>query len=329
MNRPIIVFAILACASAAHAQSAGAQAEVLFRQGRDLMAAGKYAEACTALQESNKLEPAVTTLLNLAGCREKLGQVATAWGLFLDAERQTRSATDAATQQLHDVASSHAKQLEPRVSKLVINVPQASQVDQLEIRRGQDRMDPAMWNRALPIDGGTYTITAHAPGTSDWSTTVTIAAEDDTKSVDIPVLQALPRPAVPSPAKAAASTTTGPQRLDMRVTTSGGHSKTVPIAVAAGAVVLGGAALGFSLSGDSTYNQAKAEMTDQARRDSLYNSANTKRFVAQGLGIAGLAGAGVAVWLFVRGSHDEHPGAATHASQVTVSPAGIAFSGVF
>src|SRR5690242_18525302 len=123
MNRATIVFVILACASTARAQSAGAQAEVLFRQGRDLMAAGRYAEACTALQESNKLEPAVTTLLNLAGCREKNGQIATAWGLFLDAERQTRTATDAATQQLHDVALAHAKQLEPQVSKLVINVP--------------------------------------------------------------------------------------------------------------------------------------------------------------------------------------------------------------
>jgi hypothetical protein len=77
---------------------------VLFRQGRDLLAAGKVAEACSAFEESQKLEPAVTTLFNLAGCREKLGQFATAWGLFLDTARQTRSAADAASQQLHDVA---------------------------------------------------------------------------------------------------------------------------------------------------------------------------------------------------------------------------------
>ena len=322
MNRPIIVCAILACASAAHAQPAGAQAEVLFRQGRDLMTKGKYAEACAALQESEKLEPAVTTLLNLAGCREKLGQVATAWGLFLDAERQTRSATDAATQQLHTVAQTHAAQLEPRLSRLVINVPKTSQVDQLEIHRGQDRVDPAMWNRALPIDGGTYTITAHAPGTGNWSTTVTIAPYDDTKSVDVPVLQALPQPR-----QAAATAPAGPQVTTGVVVRGGDH--TVPIAVAAGAVALGGAALGFSLWGDATYGDAKAEMTDQARRDALYNSANTKRYIAQGLGVASLACAGVAIWLFVRGGHDEHPGTTARASRVTVSPTGISFSGVF
>jgi hypothetical protein len=43
----------------------------------------------------------------------------------------------------------------------------------------------------------------------------------------------------------------------------------VPVAVGAGAVVLLGGALGFSLWGDSTYDEAKAEMTDQARREAM------------------------------------------------------------
>src|SRR5689334_15756470 len=101
------------------------------------MAAGKYAEACSAFEQSQKLEPAIATLLNLAGCREKVGQIATAWGLFLDAERQTRGASDAANQQLHDVARDKAAKLEPRVSKLTINVPKAVQIDGLEILRDQ------------------------------------------------------------------------------------------------------------------------------------------------------------------------------------------------
>jgi len=206
MNRSIaVVFVVfIAWSSAALGQPAGAQAEVLFRQGRDLLAAGKIAEACSAFEESQKLEPAVTTLLNLAGCREKQGQLATAWGLFLDAARQTRSATDATSRQLHDVAQARAKKLEPQVSKLTINVPQQSQIDGLEIARSEDRIDAVMWNRALPIDGGTYTITAHAPGSSTWSTEVTVAAEGDTKTVEIPDLRNLPRdlgkpPTLPSP----------------------------------------------------------------------------------------------------------------------------------
>jgi hypothetical protein len=62
----------------ARGQPAGVQAEVLFRDGRSLMTAGKVAEACAAFEQSQKLEPAVPTLINLAACREKLGQLATA-----------------------------------------------------------------------------------------------------------------------------------------------------------------------------------------------------------------------------------------------------------
>ncbi|HEX3475580.1 MAG TPA: hypothetical protein VHT91_11190 [Kofleriaceae bacterium] len=144
-----------------------------------LLAAGKVTEACTAFEDSQKLQPAVTTLRNLAGCREKLGELATVWGLFLDAVRDTRSATDAASQQLHDVAQAHALKLEPRISRLTISVPQHSQVGGLEIARGGERVDAGLWNRALPIDGGTYTITARAPGASSWSTQVTVAAEGE------------------------------------------------------------------------------------------------------------------------------------------------------
>ncbi|HEY1814519.1 MAG TPA: tetratricopeptide repeat protein [Kofleriaceae bacterium] len=325
----LVSMLVVSAVSSAHAQPAGAEAEVLFRQGRDLMAANKLAEACNAFAESQKLEPAVTTLLNLAGCREKLGQIATAWGLFLDAERQTRSATDAAGQQLHGVALARAGKLETRVSKLTINVPQASQIDGLEITRGSDRIDGALWNRALPIDGGTFTITAHAPGTNTWSTQLTIAAESDTKTIDIPDLRNLPRDLTPPPATPLA--TTAPTEIHETVPAPSSRqsaSIVLPIAVGGGAVVLLGGALAFDLWGSSTYNDAKAEMTSEARRESLYNSANDKRYVADALGIAGIVGACAAVSLYVWQRH-EHSGSVAQTTRVFVSPGGIAISGGF
>jgi hypothetical protein len=45
--------------AAGQPQPAGAQAEVLFRQGRHLLAAGQVAEACSAFENSQKVEPAV------------------------------------------------------------------------------------------------------------------------------------------------------------------------------------------------------------------------------------------------------------------------------
>ena len=110
MERAHITFGLAAilAARAASARPAGAQAEILFRQGKELLASGKTAEACAAFDASQKLDPTVSTLLNQASCHEKQGQLATAWGLFLDAERQTRNGIDEATKQLHKVAVEHA-----------------------------------------------------------------------------------------------------------------------------------------------------------------------------------------------------------------------------
>lgn len=325
MIRVSIIAVALATSSVAFGQPATAQAEVLFRQGRDLMATGKIAEACSAFAESQKLEAAVTTQLNLAGCREKQGELATAWGLFLDVERQTRTASDAAGQQLHAVALDRSRKLEPRVSKLAINVPEQSHIDGLEITRSGEHVDAAMWNRALPIDGGKYTITAHVPGTNAWSTEVTVGSEGDTKTVDIPDLRNLPRdlgatatakPAPPPPASLPAE---APPPAHA-------PSKLVPFVVGGAGIALLAGALAFDLSGDSTYSDAKNEMTSQARRDSLYNSANTKRYVAQGLAVGGLAAVGIATYLLV---HHHDSAAAEVGSRVVISPSGLALTGSF
>jgi serine/threonine-protein kinase len=335
----VLLLSLLVLPSTASAQSAGAQAEVLFRDGRELMAAGKYAEACSALEQSHKLEPAVTTLINLAGCREKLGQFATAWGLFLDAERQTRSATDASSRKLHDLARARASKLEPRVSKLAINVPDHSRIDGLAVTRDNEPVDAVMWNRALPVDGGTHTITARAPGANEWTTKVVVADESDTKTVEIPDLRNLPRdlpttgptPPLKSPEhdqqtrEAASNESEESDETEPRPTS---RRRLVPIVASAGAVLLLGGCAGTWVWGDSNYDKARSEQTDQMRRDDLYDSANMKRRVALGLGVAGLATGGLAVWLFVRHDDDAARLSAQH-RQVVVSPTGIAVVGTF
>jgi serine/threonine-protein kinase len=345
-TRVVIACSLIAAAAPVHAQSTAAQAEVLFREGRNLMAAGKIAEACVALEQSQKLQPAVTTLLNLAGCREKLGQLATAWGLFLDAERQSRSAGDRETEQLHKVARERAARLEPRVSKLTLNVPDGSRIVGLEVLRDQESIPVVMWNRALPIDGGTYTITARAPGANEWSTHVTLGSEADTKTVDIPDLRSLER-AVGLQRAAPADTAEppGPPKTGAAPPVAAGPSGPakqppdatrqrrlgLPIAVGAGAVALLGGALGLSLWGDSTYADAKAELTDQARRHSLYDSANHKRLAAQGLAVAGIGCAGVAVWLYLRQRGTPAEPEAAHAARLMLAPtvSGIGIAGWF
>ncbi|MBA3458801.1 MAG: hypothetical protein H0T46_02490 [Deltaproteobacteria bacterium] len=310
---------LVAGAPSARAQPAGAQAEVLFRQGRDLMTAGKIGEACTAFAESQKLEPAVTTLLNLAACREKNNQLASAWGLFLEAERLTRSATDAASQQLHGIAQNRAQKLEPRLSTLAITVPAENRIGGLEIVRNGEVVLPGTYNRALPIDGGTYTIAARAPGNAEWSTTLTIGVERDAKTIEVPKLKLAVLGAAVNP--------TAPQSPVSKAPAQAPHrSNVMPLVVGVGALALLGAGLGFEMWARSSYDDAKAEMANQIRRDSLYDSANRKRYVAEGLAVAGVATAGVALWLYLRhpDSDGAKPSAATaRKSRLVVTPMGV------
>jgi len=334
MNRAFTVLLVLIMSSpAAVAQPAGAQAEVLFRQGRALMSAGKLAEACSAFEESQKLEGAVTTLLNLAGCREKLGQIASAWGLFLEAARQSRSSSNRAQRQLHQIATARARKLEPRVSRLTIQVPPQHLLDGLEIMRGAERVEAGLWNRALPIDGGSYTITARAPGTVAWSAQVTVAPENDSQVVDVPMLRPLPReqdrPSAPPPPQRTAAMTIERATAPPRAAASPrAPSKAVPLVVGASALLLLGGGLGFELWAESAYDAARAEMTRQTRRRSLEDSANTRRYVGEAFAATGLVAGGAAVWLYLRGRNGEQRIEAARV-HVVPTPAGLAVSGWF
>ncbi|MGE0872538.1 MAG: tetratricopeptide repeat protein [Kofleriaceae bacterium] len=273
----------------ARAQSAGAQAEVLFKNGRALMERGKLAEACAAFDASQKLEPATSTVMNQANCRAKNGELATAWGLFVQAARETRARTDAQGKAFNKVSTERAAALEPMLSTLTIVVE--SPVADLEVFRGEVSVEPGAWGQALPIDGGIYEITAQAPGYKSWSTSVRLLRERDAKVVKIPQLEEADGDDTDSPV---------PSRG------GGGRSRTAPIILSIASVGLLGGALGFELSGRADYNASKAS-TDQLVRDEKYESAVTKRYVAQGMAAAGVVTAGIAVWLFIRSSGGDEP----------------------
>ena len=314
----IVIAALVVVATiptAAHAQSATAQAETLFRQGQELIAKGKFAEACAAFDASQKLEPTIATLLNQASCREKNGQLATAWGLFIDAERQTRSATDSSNRQFHQVAADHAAKLEPRLSTLSINVPSENRIGGLEVLRNDERVDPGAWNKPLPVDGGTYRVTARAPGNTDWSSSITVGAERDTKTIEVPKLKAAaiqPRDAEhPGPSAPASQTMPGGPEIHRPVV--------VPLVLGGAALVLAGGAFGFELSARSTYDKAKTE-EDNAKQDDLWHSANTKRHVAMGFGAASIVCAGAAVWFYLRGGTSESTSTTIQARGLNLEP---------
>jgi hypothetical protein len=315
-----LVILIACSASRADAQEAGAQAEALFREGRELLAAGRVPQACSAFEQSQKLEPATTTLLNLAGCREMNKQYASAWGYFLQAERETRTLTDANGMKFHEIAAARADAIERKVSKLTISVSAESRIDGLEVLRGTTPVEANAWNRALPVDGGTYTVTARARGATPWTTTVTVGVEADTKTLDIPKLQT----AAPEPEE---------EELEPDTLTPRPRSLVLPIVLGSVAVVALGGAVAFELSAEAVFDESQAE-PDPMKSDLLFAKANHRRYAAEALAVTGIAAAGVAVWLYLRPPVYDASGALALRGvdvvpTVTAQSSGVVFMGRF
>jgi hypothetical protein len=316
MRRSILACAIaLATGGRAAAQPAAAQAEAQFDRGKQLMAEGKTAEACAAFESSQKLEPLVTTLLNLAACREKNGELASAWAWFVEAERQTRGKSGG-ERKLNQTAKERAAKLAGRLSKLTITVPH--EVPELEVLRDATPVERGTWNTALPVDGGTFTIAARAPGHRKWSTQVTIATERDAKTVEIPALTKAG--GTPQPGDDTAEPD-GPRPP------APGRSRVLPLALAVTGAVLAGGAVGFELWGRSKYDAARVE-PDDATQEALWRAANTRRYTAIGLGAAAAVSIGASVVLFVRTPREPRERAGT-ASRVHMQPiAGASAAGL-
>jgi hypothetical protein len=350
LARTMFAAAALALAASPHAfaQSASVQAQSLFDEGRALIKAGKVAEACTAFESSQKLDPAITTLLNLAECREQNRQLATAWGLFVDANRMARTSNN---DKLARVASNHAKKLEPRLSKLTIAIPPDRQVAGLEVLRDKELLNPASWNHALPIDGGTYTITARAPGRTPWTASRTIKVEGDAIVVDVPklpeaapVARPVPPPVAiterpqeppivaqkaPSSAPTPVASTPVAPAPEPTEPSRGQRSLVLPLVVGGAAVAFGVGGIVLELQGRNLYDQAK-RITDPARqkeRDDKESSANGRHKLAQGFGVAALGCAGVAVYLLVRDRGEDRASATALAPMVAPQLAGLSLSG--
>jgi hypothetical protein len=182
---------LVSIGSVAHAQpSAASQASnaagALFDKGRQYLAAGKYAEACAAFESSQRLDPQLGTLFNLATCNAHLGKLATAWGEFHDIAQRDANKTRRAA------AAREAARLAPRLPRLVIKLDPPV-ADATVTSNGVDV--GALLGVESPVDLGDYVIVARAPGYAEAQSRATISSEGKTVVVTI----ALTRPAVEAP----------------------------------------------------------------------------------------------------------------------------------
>ncbi|MBX3185214.1 MAG: hypothetical protein KIT72_08210 [Polyangiaceae bacterium] len=234
---------------AAHPAEAqeGARAEALFREGRQLMEAEQYDEACPKFAASYKLDAAVGTLLNLADCHEKLGLTASAWSEFLQVATLSRRAGHQARA---EVAEERAKDLEGRLIRLKLVVPEGVQVDGMEIRQDGVLIDAATWNVATPIDPGPHLLSVSAPGKKEWVKAFEAEGEQTTLTIDIPMLEDAPVEETPGP-----KIPTEPEPARPLPPPTNGQRTSGIIVTGAGVIGLGIGTL-FGLSARSKWNDA-------------------------------------------------------------------------
>lgn len=183
LSAAVAVVAVLgALAGSAHAQ-ARAAAEVAFREGRALMKAGRYAEACKKLALSERLDPGAGTLANLGVCHQKLGKLASAWADLNEAA--DLAAQEGETKRAKTIRA-YAHSLEPRLSRLRLRVAGPRPAGLAVTRDGKDVT--LLLGAAVPVDPGTHVIEARAKGTPPWKKQVTVAGEGKTVTVEIPAL---------------------------------------------------------------------------------------------------------------------------------------------
>ena len=295
----LLVGATALCVPNAVQAADAALAETLFQQARTLLAEGRTAEACEKFAESQRLDPATGTLLNLATCRQAEGKLASAWADFRAAEDSARR--DNREDRVR-FAREHLAAIEPRLSYLTVKIAPDSRVPGLDVRLDDVMIREAAWGVATPVDPGVHDVTAKAPGRAPFSKRITVGAENVRMSVEIrlqrlaePVVAPAPSPAVaPPPAAVATDQTVPVSRLGLVV----------------GGVGVTGLVVGtiYGLKAYSQWGQRNDQCMGNACTKSgieLGNQADRSATIADVAFAVGLAGVGVGTYLLF--FNDEPP----------------------
>ena len=299
---------------AAPTSESAALAQTLFEEGRRLMEAKQYAEACPKLEESLRLRPGTGTLLNLALCNEALGKSATAWAQFKEVSFAAKKDGNEAREAF---AKEHIDALTPKLSRIQVD---AEPTAGLTIRRDGQEIPAAALGTPIPVDPGKHTIEATAPGHAVWSTTIEVGAAADQKKVTVPKLDPLPaarqEPAA-APPPAAEEDDGGGQR------TAGFVVGGVGIAVLGAGAIFGILASGQASSAEDDPALCPGKQCTRAGREEI-DAAGTKALISTigvGVGLAAV-GAGVALILTSGGSPRPEGAAASTRIVPAVGPRG-------
>jgi hypothetical protein len=320
---PAVVVVLLWSAPVA-AQPPGAvraRADALFREGRTLLAAGQLAVACAKLEESDRLDPKIGRLLNVAYCHEKQGRIASAWHEYDQAAAMAIQAGQATRERF---ARGHASALARQLAflRLELGTPPLG----AQVRIDDEPLAREQWSIPFAVDPGLHTVTVQAPGykARTQATVVTGAGEIRVEMGALEKEEAGSGQASAAAPLQAAATAEAPG--------APGGSRTLAWVLGSVGVVALGVGAASGLQALSLQGQADAHCPGRvcdSTGTSLIGSARTAATVST-IGLAtAVVGLGAGAWLMLQSSPAPTAAHASVAPFVAADRAGIAVEGAW
>jgi len=267
------VCALLLQAAPAAAQNDKAAAEALFDQGVRLMKQNSFSDACPKLEESERIDPAVGTLLYLGECYERVGKTASAWATFREAASLANNSNQADRAR---VAGGRAQELEGKLSRLSIELaPDVARISGVVVKRSGQRVEPSLYGTPLPVDPGEYRVEVSAPGYETWTTPIKVEAGGASASVRVPgLVKGAEAPETPTPAaQTSAGAANKPSPAALPPAAKHGLTTGQTLGLVVGGVGVIGLGLGsyfgvraISKNSDAE-DQCNGDLTDKAGKD--------------------------------------------------------------
>ncbi len=312
-----------------------AKAVELFNEAKKLMDTGKYTDACPKLEAAKGHDPSADgVVLRLAACYEKVGKWASAWSHYVESVSR---AEKSGNKERLNVAKKGVVDTQAKLSRVTVKVAAGAKTTGFVVTWDGKDLAEGEWNSALPVDPGDHTLTANAPGFVQYSTTVTVGASAESKSVEVPKLTPQPSAAPSSAGSSVPSTspsvvaqvppTTGPVPTDK-------PSSKAPaiVALTTGSVlVLGGVAtymFGVRSARDDYFDTCAKQITPNCENDAGKSKVRLLEGISYGAIGLGLVGVGAGIYLLATGKSGEEK-RATVAMAPTVGGAVVTLGGRF
>jgi hypothetical protein len=306
------VATLLAAGSASAGDSISAEA--LFQAGRDAAVRGEYREACDKFAESQRLDPAPGTLINLGDCNEHLGHFASAWRYYREAVDRLPG-----DKRVADLRARVAA-IEPRLSRLTLRLAPGAPAD-TKVARDEVALGAASLGLAMPIDAGEHVVVVTAPGREAKRYTVKIVeAQASTLEVEAGAASRAieappPPPTLPPPPPSAL-----------------GSGRTIGIVIGSlgvASLAAAGVTGGMTIQRKSTVEQ---DCPDQRCRTmagiDAASQGKTLSLVSTVTFVTGLVGVGVGAYLVIAGGSKSTPAVAL-ATTITPDTTGVRLLGRF